>query len=121
MASEEQKFLHSQRILKKDASIRRQTKIAKTFGVDRYIKEPHRMAKHHALDCGQAGCMVCSNSRKTNGERTVQEKRMFQDKLHFESNEHLVDHVEEPWEEERGNENFGHLIEAYKKETAFKR
>ena len=96
MSSEEQKFLHSQRILKKDASIRRQTKIAKTFGVDRYIKEPHRMAKHHALDCGHAGCMICSNGRKTHGELTVQEKRMFQDKLHFEP----VNSVDEIFEEE---------------------
>ena len=100
MSSEEEKFIRSQRILKNDASIRRQTKIAKTFGLDHYVKEPHRLAKHHALDCGHAGCMICSNGRKTNGELTVQEKRMFQDKLYFESNAHLVDIVEESWEDE---------------------
>lgn len=100
MASEEQKFLHSQRILKKDASLRRQTKIAKTFGVDRYIKQPHRLAKHHALDCGQAGCMVCSNGRKTNGERTVQEKRMFQDKLHFDTSADVYESYEHLYNEQ---------------------
>lgn len=90
MSSEEQKFLHSQRIMKKDASIRRQTKIAKTFGLNKYVKEPHRLAKHHALDCGQPDCKICSNGRKTDGERSIQEKRMFQDKLHFDLH-HEVD------------------------------
>jgi len=94
MSSEEEKFLHSQRILKNDASIRRQTKIAKTFGMDKLVKEPHRMAKHHALDCGHANCPLCSNGRKTNGELTVQEKRMFQDKLHFEDSADLSEQYE---------------------------
>ena len=100
MSSEEQKFLHSQRMLKNDASIRRQTKIAKTFGIDKYVKEPHRMLKHHALDCGHAGCMVCSNGRKTNGELTVQEKRMFQDKLHFENSADVSEQYEHLYNEQ---------------------
>lgn len=100
MSSEEQKFLHSQRMLKNDASIRRQTKIAKTFGLDKYVKEPHRMLKHHALDCGHAGCMVCSNGRKTNGELTVQEKRMFQDKLHFETSADVSEQYEHLYNEQ---------------------
>jgi hypothetical protein len=100
MSSEEQKFLHSQRILKNDASIRRQTKIAKTFGMDKLVKQPHRMAKHHALDCGHAGCMICSNGRKTNGELTVQEKRMFQDKLHFEISADVSEQYEHLYNEQ---------------------
>lgn len=110
MASEEQKFIHSKRILKKDASLRRQTKIAKTFGVDHFVKEPHRMHKHHALDCGISDCIIC-HGKKAKGERTVQEKRIFQDKLHFESAKALFDL------NNQGNENFGHLIEAYEKEN----
>jgi hypothetical protein len=112
MSSEEEKFLHSQRILKKDASIRRQTKIAKTFGIDKLVKQPHRMAKHHALDCGHAGCMVCSNGRKTHGELSIQEKRMFQDKLHFgesadvyENYEHLYNETLKKQNEVRWEEN----------------
>jgi hypothetical protein len=100
MSSEEQKFLHSQRMLKNDASIRRQTKIAKTFGVDKLVKQPHRMAKHHALDCGHANCPLCSNGRKTNGELTVQEKRMFQDKLHFENSADVSEQYEHLYKEQ---------------------
>jgi hypothetical protein len=37
------------------------------------------MAKHHAMDCGQSGCMLCGNPRKIFKEITAQEKRLFQD------------------------------------------
>jgi hypothetical protein len=37
------------------------------------------MAKHHAMDCGRPGCMMCGNPRKTFKEVTAQEKRLFQD------------------------------------------
>jgi hypothetical protein len=38
----------------------------------------HRI--HHAMDCGQPGCMMCGNPRKTHKDKlTAQEKRMFQD------------------------------------------
>ena len=76
------KFINSQRRHKTDVKIARQVKIAKAHGLtnkDRAVKEPHRMAKHHAMDCGQPGCMLCGNPRKIFKERTAQEKRMFQD------------------------------------------
>jgi hypothetical protein len=37
------------------------------------------MSKHHAMDCGQPGCMLCGNPRKVFKERTQQEKKLFQD------------------------------------------
>ena len=38
------------------------------------------MAKHHAMDCGQPGCMLCGNPRKTHKDTlTAQEKRLYQD------------------------------------------
>jgi hypothetical protein len=43
------------------------------------VKEPHKFAKHHAMDCGQPDCVMCGNPRKTFNELTTQEKRLFQD------------------------------------------
>jgi len=82
MSNETAKFINSRRRHKNDVAIARQVKIAKAHGLthkDKAIKEPHRMAKHHAMDCGQPGCMLCGNPRKIFKERTAQEKRMFQD------------------------------------------
>lgn len=82
MSNELAKFLGSQRRHKTDVAIARQVKIAKQHGLgfsDKHIKEPHRHAKHHAMDCGQPGCMMCGNPRKTFKQVTAQEKRLFQD------------------------------------------
>jgi hypothetical protein len=65
----------------------KQVKIAKSHGLgfdDELIKQPHRLAKHHAMDCGQPGCVMCANPRKTFKEPTIQEKRFDQEKLHVE-------------------------------------
>jgi hypothetical protein len=82
MSTEEDKFKHSKRLLKDDNAVKKQVKIAKAHGLtdkDKAVKEPHRMAKHHAMDCGNPGCMLCGNPRKTWKELTQQEKRMFQE------------------------------------------
>ena len=83
MSNETAKFLNSRRRHKTDVHIARQVKIAKAHGLtnkDKSVKEPHRMAKHHAMDCGNPGCFLCSNPRKTHKDRlTAQEKRLFQD------------------------------------------
>lgn len=82
MANELAKFLNSQRRHRDETAVKRQVKIAKAHGLthkDKAVKEPHRLAKHHAMDCGQSGCMLCGNPRKIFKERTQQEKRMYQD------------------------------------------
>lgn len=82
MSTEEDKFNHSRRLLKDENAIKKQVKIAKAHGLtdkDKAVKEPHRMSKHHAMDCGNPGCMLCGNPRKTWKELTAQEKRMFQE------------------------------------------
>ena len=43
------------------------------------MTEPHKFAKHHAMNCGNPKCVMCANPRKTFKELTQQEKRMFQD------------------------------------------
>jgi hypothetical protein len=85
MSTEQDKFKHSKRLLKDDNAVKKQAKIAKDFGLD--IKEPHKFAKHHAMNCGNPRCVMCANPRKTFKELTHQEKRMFQD-LDSENDRH---------------------------------
>jgi hypothetical protein len=86
MANDFAKFKNSQRRHRDDIAIARQVKIAKSHGLtmsNRAIKQPHRMAKHHAMDCGQPGCMLCGNPRRNTAYKserlTAQERRLFQD------------------------------------------
>ena len=83
MSNETAKFINSRRRHKNDVAIARQVRIAKSHGLgfnDKAIKEPHRMSKHHAMDCGNPHCFLCGNPRKTHKDRlTAQEKRLFQD------------------------------------------
>jgi hypothetical protein len=65
------------RIQRDENAVKKQTKIAQAHGLD--VKEPHRLAKHHAMDCGNPKCVLCGNPRKTFSELTTQEKRLFQD------------------------------------------
>ena len=76
MSTEEDKFKKSKRLLKDDNAIKKQTKIAREFGVP--IKEPHRLAKQHALDCGNPKCLLC-HSEKVFGKKTIKERRFDQD------------------------------------------
>ena len=76
MSTEEDKFKKSKRIQKDENAIKKQTKIAKSAGSD--ISQPHKFAKHHAMDCGNPKCLLCS-SEKIFGEPTIQEKRFNQD------------------------------------------
>ena len=82
MSTEQDKLKNSKRRHADETAINRQVKIAKEHGLteqDRAIKEPHRMVKHHAMDCGQPGCVLCGNPRKLFNQLTTQEKRLFQD------------------------------------------
>jgi hypothetical protein len=51
--------------------IDRQVRIAKSHGVD--VKEPHKYAKQHAMNCGNPDCVMCMNPRKAWHEKTIQE------------------------------------------------
>ena len=82
MSTEQDKLKNSKRRQADETAIAKQVKIAKRSGLteqDRAIKEPHRMVKHHAMDCGQPGCVLCGNPRKLFNQLTTQEKRLFQD------------------------------------------
>ena len=76
MSTEQDKFKHSKRLQQDENAIKKQTKIAKASGVP--VTEPHKFAKHHAMDCGNPGCYLCGNPRKTHKDKlTQQEKRLF--------------------------------------------
>ena len=77
MSTEADKFNHSKRLQKNENAVKKQVKIAKDHGIP--VKDPHRLEKHHALDCGIPGCPLCSNPRRTWKELTIQEKRQFQE------------------------------------------
>jgi hypothetical protein len=80
MSTEEDKFKRSRRILKDDNAVSKQLKIAKSNNaMGKMIDEPHRMAKHHAMNCGNSSCLMCGNPRKVFNEKTMQEQRMEQD------------------------------------------
>jgi hypothetical protein len=88
MSNDQAKFINSRRRHKNDVAVARQVKIAKAAhtpgtvpGPD--IKQPHRLTKRHAMDCGNAQCYLCGNPRKTHKDKlTQQEKRLFQDLEH---------------------------------------
>jgi hypothetical protein len=77
MSHEEEKIKHSKRIFETDNAVKKQVKIAKEFGI--VVDEPHKFAKHHAMNCGNPRCVMCSNPRKVFKEKTIQEQRLEQD------------------------------------------
>ena len=86
MSNDTAKYINSRRRHKTDVAIARQVRIAKQHGLgfsDKHIKEPHRHAKHHAMDCGNPKCTLCGNPRRNSWYKsdrlTTQEKRLFQD------------------------------------------
>ena len=81
MSDEDSKVKHSKRLHASESAIAKQLKIAKQHGVPQRLieDEPHRFAKHHAMDCGNPKCPTCSSPRKLSGERTIQEKRFLQE------------------------------------------
>ena len=83
MSNETAKYINSRRRHKNDVAVARQVRIAKQHGFgfyDKAIKEPHRLAKHHVMDCGNPQCPLCGNPRRTHKDTlTAQEKRLYQD------------------------------------------
>jgi hypothetical protein len=81
MSTEEDKFKHSKRLLKDENAVAKQVKIAKEKGAgQKVLDQPHRLVKHHAMDCGNPQCPLCGNPRRTHKDTlTPQEKRLYQD------------------------------------------
>lgn len=83
MSNDHQKFKKSLRRFNDENAVKKQLKIAKQHGMnlnDAVVKEPHRLSKHHAMDCGNPHCYLCGNPRKTHKIKlTNQERKLFQD------------------------------------------
>jgi len=83
MANELAKFINSQRRYRNETAVNKQVKIAKAHGLtnkDKAISEPHRLVKHHVMDCGNPQCPLCGNPRRSHKDTlTAQEKRLYQD------------------------------------------
>lgn len=79
MSHEEHKIKHSKRIHDDETKVQKQVKIAKAYGMP--VKEPHKLAKKHALNCGDPNCVMCGNPRKFFKEKTIQEKRFDQPQI----------------------------------------
>ena len=73
MSHEDAKIKHSKRLHDDETHIKKQVNIAKAHGIS--VTEPHRLAKHHVMDCGNPKCVMCGNPRKVFGEKTIQEKK----------------------------------------------
>lgn len=85
MSDPNEKMRNSTRRHRDEVAIKKQLKIAKknTAAVPEsssMIKQPHRLAKRHAMDCGNSGCILCGNPRHLQKDSlTTQEKRFYQD------------------------------------------
>lgn len=76
MSNQTQRIKHSQRLSRERAAVRKQVNIARSHGVD--VKNQHRFAKKHAMNCGRPNCVLCANPRRTWKERTIQEESFDQ-------------------------------------------
>lgn len=85
MSDDAAKVKNSRRRHQDETAIAKQLKIAKSHRSSNavYDTEPHRLAKHHAMNCGNPRCYMCGNPRRTAGSKkhqlTTQERRLFQD------------------------------------------
>lgn len=76
MGTQVERYKHSKRLLRKEAAIRRQSKIAKAH---QFPTGPaHRLSKIHATTCGDSRCAMCGNPRKFFKDKTIQEKSFDQ-------------------------------------------
>jgi len=58
-------------------AIKKQVRIAKAMGMNHVLEQPHRLAKHHALDCGNPECLVC-HSEKVFHKPTLQKRKFIE-------------------------------------------
>lgn len=78
MSNQVERYKHSKRLQKKTRAIKKQSRIAKTYGFP--TGPEHRLSKIHATTCGDSHCAMCGNPRKFFKERTIQERSFDQTK-----------------------------------------
>jgi hypothetical protein len=80
MSNQVERFKHSKRLQKKITKIQRKMKIAKAYGYQHILANPHRYSKQSMFHCGNASCVMCGNPRKVFEEKTRQERSFEQTK-----------------------------------------
>lgn len=86
MSQSHDKIKTSKRRYQEEVKVKKQLVIAKQKGYthdNKVIREPHRLAKHHLMDCGTPGCILCGNPRrnkllKSKDKLTIQERKFNQ-------------------------------------------
>lgn len=71
------KVKKAKRLQRTANAIKKQMRIAKALGMTHALRQPHRFAKHHALDCGNPECLVC-HSDKIFHKPSLQEKKFIE-------------------------------------------
>ena len=82
MSDQEQKDKRSRRQHQEQSAIKKQLKIANQHKIPGTISEidnePHRLAKHHAMDCGNPDCALCGNPRHIHKQGTTKQEKSFE-------------------------------------------
>ena len=78
MSSTHEKDKHGERIQQKQNKLTKTMKLAKEYGLNHVLKQPHKYHKQSPLNCGDPKCVMCGNPRKFFKEKTIQEKRFEQ-------------------------------------------
>ena len=76
MSNQVERYKHSRRLLREQAAIKKQKRIARAHGFP--TGPEHRLSKIHATTCGDSNCAMCGNPRKFFKEKTIQEKSFEQ-------------------------------------------
>lgn len=88
MSNDASKIKSSRRRYLDTTAIAKQLRISRQYGINHpvYDAEPHRLSKHHAMDCGNTKCYLCGNPRRNpwakKNRLTTQERKLFQDLDH---------------------------------------
>lgn len=99
MSDDYVKSKRSRRIEQKENHMARQWNIAKAYSLNsesvstnQRHNTPHSFHKRNAMNCGNPNCVMCMNPRKAWNEKTMQEKKFEQKKLHEDYVSFLVEY-----------------------------
>lgn len=86
MSSVPDKDKHGERIQQKEKKLARKMRLAKEYGYDHVLKEPHKYHERSVFRCANPHCFMCANPRKSMKEKTMQERK-FEQKERYEGKE----------------------------------
>lgn len=73
MSNQVERYKHSKRLAKKKTKLDRKMGIAKAYGWNHILENPHKYSKTSMFNCGNSSCFICGNPRKVFKEKTMQE------------------------------------------------